>query len=78
MYELPTLSKIFTSISGNLIRRNSDPEDSIECYSDSLGRVILYKLEMKCLHDIADVDQDPCLPLVVLDPEGTSKICGDI
>ena len=61
-----------------MVGKIPDPKDSIECCSNSLGRVILHKLEMKCLHDIAEIDQDPYLPLPLLDPEGTCKISGDV
>ena len=55
-YELPALGNILTSIHGDVVGKIPDPKDSIECSSDSLGGVILYKLEMKCLHDIAEID----------------------
>ena len=78
LYELLALCNIFASICGDVVRKIPDPEDSIECCSDSLGRVILYKLEMKCLCYIAQIDQDLCLPFPIFDPEGTSKVNKDI
>ncbi len=77
-YELPALGNIFTSICGDVVWKIPDPDDSIGCCSDSLGGVILYKLEMMWLCDITQIDQDPCLLFPVFDPEGTSEICGDI
>ena len=78
LYELPALCNIFASIRGDVVRKIPDPKDSIECCSDSLGRVILYKLDMKCLRYITQIDQDPCLSFPIFDPEETSKISGDI
>ena len=77
-YKLPALGNIFTSIRGDVVGKIPDPKDSIECCSDSLGRVILYKLDMKCLRDITQIDQDPCLLFPIFDPEGTSEISRDI
>ena len=61
-----------------MVGKIPDPKDNIECCSNSLGRVICHKLEMKCLCYITQIDQDPCLPFPVFDPEGTGKISGDI
>ena len=78
MQRLQYFSYIFASIHGDVVRKISDPKDSVKCCNDSLGRVVLHKLEIKCLRYIAEIDQDPCLPLFVLDPEGTCEISGDV
>ena len=60
-----------------MVRKIPDPEDSIEFLSNNLGGVIICKLEMKCLCDILQIDQDLCLLFPIFDPEGSSKISRD-